>query len=268
VPVDFSYQPVELFLVVALGLCFGSFATALAWRLPRDISIVKKERSSCPSCGHDLGARDLVPVLSWLLLRGKCRFCKASIGARYPAMELATVALCLAYYAAFGFGWPVLGIYMTAPVIIAMADIDFRHKIIPDGLNLALGLCGFLVLMCMAAIDGNPPDFVLTYGGEAVAGVLVYGLVSLALRQIFMVVLKREPMGLGDIKFFAAAGVWLGLSPDAVAVFMIVSGATGILVALFWRKLSGEEEFPFGPSLIVAFVTTIFLHHPAFLINM
>lgn len=254
VPVFFYW-----FVTVALGLCLGSFATALAYRLPRGESMVTKKRSACPSCGKALGFADLIPLFSWIFLLGRCRHCKAKIGWQYPLIEVLTVFLCIAFYLKFGFSLQTLALFALAPVMTSMADIDFRFKIIPDALNIAVFAVGVAVLLA-GGFSGGGPDFVMEKGAFALGGVLFYGLGALALRQGAMRILKREPMGLGDVKFFAAAGFWLGPSPETLSGFMIVSGSIGVLLALLWNRLTGEREFPFGPALIVAFIALLFLY--------
>lgn len=256
----------SLLATVLIGLCLGSFATALAWRLPRGESMVSKKRSGCPTCGSILGVPDLVPVLSWICLAGKCRKCGNPIGWQYPVIELATLALCLAFHFFFGFSVQTVFLMALAPVLAAMTDIDFRFRIIPDGLNLSLLLIGISVLFAGAFATGNPPGFVIEEGGAAVAGMAIYGLGSLALRAGGQAVLKREPLGLGDVKFFAASGFWLGPAPEKIAWFMIIAGASGIMLALLWKRMTGEREFPFGPSLLLAFTALLFIAPPSFIV--
>lgn len=245
-----------IFLVFSalFGLCLGSYATALSYRLPRGISMIKKSRSACPACDHDLGILDLVPFFSWLFLRGRCRYCKAAIGCRYPLIEMATAALCLGFYSAFGFGAVTLVLFLLAPVLVAMVDIDLHHKILPDSLNLAVFLLGLVVL----ALDPYA-DWM-----DAVGGVILYGLGSYLLRYAFMLVMKREPMGLGDVKFFAAAGLWLGLGAEKLAFFLLMSGVLGIFLGLLWRWRTKDPEFPFGPALIVSFIVILFSYSDKF----
>lgn len=250
--------------IVSLGLVLGSFATALAYRLPRDLSIVKIKRSQCPACHKDLGMADLVPVFSWIFLKGRCRHCKEAIGWQYPLIELATVALCLIFYSAYGFRPETFLIFVLAPVIISLIDIDLRYKIIPDGLNLTVFLTGLMVLCINAAMAASPISFIIEKGGAAAAGALLYGLGSLTVRQVALLVMKREAMGLGDIKFFAAAGFWMGLDADKASLFMVVSGISGTAMAIIWKRYRGEAEFPFGPALIVGFIATLWLYPPVF----
>ncbi|TAL35557.1 MAG: prepilin peptidase [Alphaproteobacteria bacterium] len=253
-----------LCVTVFLGLCLGSFATALSWRLPRGIS-VSFERSKCPKCGRILGVADLVPVFSWLLMRGRCRSCRAPIGWRYPLIELATLALCIAFYERFGFSPSTVLLFCLAPVVIAAADIDFSHMIIPDGLNLAVLLLGMAVLAANSFSASDPPEFILAHGETALGGMALYGIGSLVLRQGGMALLKREPLGWGDVKFFAASGFWMGTNPEVLAHFLILSGTAGVVIALLWRKFHKEAAFPFGPALLLAFIIMLIAEPPAFI---
>lgn len=243
-------------LTAFLGLCLGSFATALVHRLPRGISMVKKAHSACPACGHDLSARDLVPLFSWLALRGKCRHCGAKIGARYPLTELATLGLCLGFYAAYGFTAQAFALFALAPVLAAIVAIDLGHKIIPDALNLAV-----LALGAAAFALGDPGAAGLE---AALAGACLYGGASWLLRFAFLKIKQREALGLGDVKFFFAAGFWLGTDLMTAALFMLLSGGLGVALALAWKKIAKEEEFPFGPALVIAFAALVFYSRPFF----
>jgi leader peptidase (prepilin peptidase) / N-methyltransferase len=253
-----------LCVTIFLGLCLGSFATALSWRLPRGISIAF-DRSKCPKCERMLTVADLVPLFSWLFMRGRCRSCGAPIGWRYPLIEVATLVLCVIFYERFGFSASTLLLFCLAPVVIAATDIDFAHMILPDSLNLAVLLLGVAVLAVNALSAGNPPDFILSHGESALGGVVLYGLGALALRQGGMAILKREPLGLGDVKFFAASGFWLGLNPEILAHFLILSGTAGVVIALLWRKFRKEAAFPFGPALLLAFIVMLIAEPPAFI---
>lgn len=254
----------DIICTVFIGLVLGSFATALSYRLPLGLSLVHIRRSRCTSCKHDLGVPDLVPLLSWLFLRGKCRHCHARIGWRYPLIELATVFLCLLFYSVYGLRAETVLVFALAPVLVSIIDIDLHHKIIPDSLNLAVLLTGVALLLVHALTGENVVAVLIDKGGDAVAGALVYGLGSLLLRQVMMKIMRREPMGLGDIKFYAAAGFWLGLNADAASVFLLVSGFSGVVIALIWKRMTGQAEVPFGPSLILAFITAICFYVPGF----
>jgi len=242
---------------VLLGLCLGSFATALAWRLPRGISMTAKARSACASCGHDLSGRDLVPLLSWIFLRGRCRHCGARVGWQYPLIELVTLGLCLTFHVVFGFSLPTLCAFALAPALAAMTDIDFRYKILPDVLNAAVAISGAAAIIAASAAAFDPPAHALHMLGQAVLAAALYGGLSWGLRFLFLKLMGKEALGLGDVKFFAAAGVWLGLSPDSLAAFLMLSGVFGVVIALAWRKMTNEAEFPFGPALIASFLCVL-----------
>ncbi len=250
--------------VLAGGLCLGSFASAMAYRLPRDIKIGGASRSCCPHCLHPLHVVDLVPFFSWLFLHGKCRYCHASIGWQYPVIELATAFLCFVFYSIFGFSLASVPLLFLAPVIVAIADIDFRHKIIPDGLNLSIFLLGIAALAGYAVEEGEGVSFFLEEGGWALLSAGLYGLGFYLLRAVMMAVLKKDPMGWGDIKFFAAAGFWLGTRGDVLALVMLIAGLSGIFLALGWKRVTGEEEFPFGPSLLLGFTVALMWYGPVF----
>lgn len=248
----------ECLTTLLAGLCLGSFATALAWRLPRGISMTAKARSSCTACGHDLTALDLVPLFSWLFLHGRCRHCRAAVSWRYPLIELATLVLCAGFYARFGFSPELFCAFAMAPALVAMIDIDFKYKILPDVLNLTVLLAGLAAVLLSAMPAHDPAGHVLDMLGQAALGAVMYGGGAWALRQLFLVWKKREALGLGDVKFFAASGVWLGTNVDALAAYLLMAGLSGVIIALLWRRVTGEAEFPFGPALIAAFVAVLF----------
>lgn len=255
----------QAFLVFA-ALCLGSLATALAYRLPRDMSMWGGQRSACPQCGTALGIIDLVPFLSWVFLRGRCRHCHAAIGWQYPLIELSTLLVSVFFYLIVGLRIELLVFLALAPVVVAMADIDFRFKIIPDGLNLSvfiLGLCGVGIT---AILHDNPPDFILAAVPSYIGAAILYGFGCYALRAGAMAVLKKDPMGWGDIKFMAAIGGWIGFRIDALSDIMLAAGLSGIVLAVIWKRISGEEEFPFGPSLILGFMVVLFRHGAAWML--
>lgn len=247
-----------------LGLCLGSFATALAWRLPRDLPWVKA-RSVCTSCGHVLSALDLVPFFSWLFLRGKCRYCGNKIGWQYFAIETATMAFCLALCAKYGLTWAVLPIYLLPPVLAAAMDIDLRYKILPDILNIGVAVAALMAIFAQALSSDFFAPLLVQWLQTGLLGALLYGGGSYALRQLFMWRMKREALGLGDVKLFGAIGLWFGTDADMFSVFLLLTGITGVMIALVWRQGSGEREFPFGPAIIFAFVCVLLWRAPYFL---
>lgn len=244
-------------LITLIGLILGSFATALSYRIPRGQSVVTKTRSECTSCGRKLSFVDLIPVFSWIFLAGKCRSCKNKISIRYPLIEISTVVLCLIFYSVYDFSFTSWPFYLLAPILVSIVVIDFEFQIIPDSLNFAVFLLGIALFLSNASIYASPVGFIQENFAHLAGGMAIYGFGMGLFRQAAMFIMKREPMGLGDIKFFAAIGVWLGMSLEVFSLLLMVSGLSGIFLALLWKYEKGKEEFPFGPSLILGFVTAL-----------
>jgi len=246
-----------IILVIFIGLVLGSFATALAYRSPRNISIITKTRSECTSCKRELTFLDLVPLLSWVFLKGKCRSCKNNIGIQYPLIEIGTLLICLLFYFIYGLTFEYWALFMLAPILTAIISIDFEFQIIPDELNFAIFLLGIMCFISNSLLYASPLNFLIDNIAEPVGGLIIYGGGFALFRLIAMLIMKREPMGLGDIKFFAAAGIWLGVSLERLSLLMFVSGLSGVVLALIWKKITGEKEFPFGPSIILGFIVAL-----------
>jgi leader peptidase (prepilin peptidase)/N-methyltransferase len=230
----------QVFLV-AVALAMGSFVGVLVLRLPAGEPLWG--RSACPSCGARLDARDLVPVASWLALRGRCRRCQASIGMFYPAIELAAVVVALwaqthmddwVLWASCAFGWTLL----------ALGLIDLRHMVLPDVLTLPLIAAGPVVAILAA------PDAVLDDVAGAAAGFAFFTLVAWAYRRWR----GREGLGAGDAKLLAALGAWDGLSglPSIVLLGSVTALAAVLALRLAGRGASLQDRVPFGPALAFA----------------
>lgn len=242
IPVGF-----EIFSIIMLGLLYGSFATALIWRVPLGVSWVfngrgKAARSACPQCDHVLGLRDLIPIFSWVFMGGRCRHCRAPIGLIYPLVELTSVLLCLCVYAVWGIGVVGMVVMATVPFLLAMFVIDWRHFILPNQLNVILCVLGVVYQFLMGGFLGA--------AGAVVAGA-GWGFVAFLFGRLMTHFLKKDALGLGDVKFLAVCGVWLPLS--AAPGFLMVAGVVGVLAGLAWRAAGRGDVFPFGPALIVAF---------------
>ena len=247
----------ETTFVAVIGLCLGSFASALIYRVPIGMPwAFVRSRSACPECGHLLGVRDLVPVFSWVFQSGKCRHCSKKISGLYPAIEL--VSAFLALYVFIFFAGSIVEKYIiiaALPFLMALMLIDIRHKILPDqlvaimaGLGVVYSVNGFL-----SAESYEKQAFLFSHIG----GFFVYGLFSWFLGALMCKILKKEALGMGDIKFFAVAGLWLGI-PN-LGGFCILSGTLGVVLGLCWRHLTKDEVFPFGPALILAFFIILLL---------
>ncbi|MGM0422145.1 MAG: prepilin peptidase [Pseudomonadota bacterium] len=253
-----AYQGFWLVIIVLLGACLGSFATAWTYRLPRNIPMGRRgrrgkySRSACPKCDHELAWFDLVPVLSWAFNRGRCRYCRAVIPYVYPITEILTITLCVTFFLLYGYTAQSLILVVMTPVIVTVLMVDIYHMIIPDRLNAVLALGGLAAVISYMAYGPVTDPEAAELMKSALIGGGAFFLVALVLALVFSHVLKKEALGGGDIKFFGAAGIWLGL--ESLPMFMMLSGGFGIVFALVWRKITGEERFPFGPALVAAFI--------------
>ncbi len=243
--------------LIPWGLCLGSFATALIARIPAGRSWIasraKAERSACPHCGHRLGVRDLIPLFSWLFLRGRCRYCGHPVGWRYPAVECLTLLMCWVVYAAWGWNAQGLVLLVAVPFLVSMLVIDLEHMILPDQLQVIL----FVLGLVFVSFGGGP---VVDACSSALLASLVYFAVAYALAKGGALVFRRDALGMGDVKFFGVAGLWLGWL--ALPAFMMIAGIGGVLLGLGWKFVVRSPRFPFGPALIFSFFILLLMRAP------
>lgn len=222
-------------LFILMGMLFGSFATMASYRLPRGEDLVFKP-SHCPSCRYRLGVLDLFPVFSWLFNLGKCRHCHKKVSIRYPLTEILMASLFAVIYLKIGVGLTSIAMLGLVVCLVIMIVTDLEHRIIPDELQIVILLFGILYRYSLNSEIS-----------EYFSGTL-FGLgIALALRWGFWLIRKREGLGMGDVKFFAASGMFLGIK--LFIPFLFFAGIFGVLFSFFWKKISKEEEFPFGPAL-------------------
>ena len=227
--------------IVALpfGLGVGSFMTVAVYRLPRGESVIRP-RSRCPACGAEIGARDNIPVLSWLLLRGRCRRCGERISVEYPLLELTTAALVVLAAIRYPNPWQAGLVGGLLALMPGIALIDLRHRIIPNRLTYP-SLLLFSVVIVLARVIGGVGD-----PASAAIGLLLYGGI------LFFVAVVSRGMGMGDVKLAALIGLVLGsLGLRFVGVAAgaaIVFGGLGGVVALAMGK-GRKSAIPFGPYL-------------------
>lgn len=241
-------------MAALIGLIFGSFLSALTWRLPRDGSVTEG-RSRCTACDHPLGPRDLVPLLSWLLARGRCRHCGAAVSLRYPLIEAACVGLCTAVaWRAGALGWDLPTTALTlalAIILLGSAVVDLEHGLLPDALTLAAAPPA----LALGWLSGAASAGALESLGLTLAGGLAGGGGAWLLRVGFRRLTGRHGLGLGDVKLMAVAGLLLG--PADWPVFLLVAGLGGVVFGLVWRGLKRGPTFPFGPMLILALLVMV-----------
>ncbi len=239
-------------MIFILGIVIGSFLNVCIYRLPLSRSIVTGA-SACPSCGARLTPLDLIPVLSYLFLLGKCRRCKARISPAYPAVELLTGALYLLLYLRFGLVW-VLPVYAAlSSLLIVISAIDIKSMEIPNGLIIAGLIVGTAQLIASVFTDVFEPWH------SYVIGFFAGGVPLLLIALIAAVLLKKEAMGGGDIKLMAFCGLIIGWRLTIPAYIMgIFAGAfISIILMAAGRKKRGDE-IAFGPFLSLGVVLSVF----------
>lgn len=252
--------------VFVLGLLVGSFLNVVILRLPVMLERQWKAqcqellevagapgegvsfnlvtpRSRCPHCGHAISALENIPVLSWLALRGRCRGCGASIGLRYPAVELFTALLSAAVAWRFGFTTAAAAGLVLTWALVALSFIDIDQQLLPDGITLPLLWAGLLVNI--------PGTFVPLQA--AVIGAAAGYLVLWLLFHAFRLLTGKEGMGYGDFKLLAALGAWMGWT--MLPVIVLLSSVVGAAVGMTMILLRGRDRnipIPFGPYLAAA----------------
>ncbi len=262
-------QGVFIFLA---GLVMGSFYNVCIYRIPAGQSVLFPP-SHCAACGHRLSWLDMIPVLGWLLLKRKCRYCKAPVSARYPLVELLTAGLFLLSFAVFGMSWQLASALIFLSVLIMVAFIDWDHQIIPDRFHVVLLILAAVSLFMPlipflgdgAAALRNAPEgaagriFAIVPWKDALFGALIGGgsllLTDIAGRILF----KKEGMGFGDVKLMLAAGLFLGVSRTVIALLAAIwAGAAAGIVILKKSKPGDAHYMPFGPFLAAGCAVSLF----------
>jgi leader peptidase (prepilin peptidase)/N-methyltransferase len=234
-----------------LGLIFGSFATAVAYRVPRNESVVTG-RSKCPRCGRQIGAVENIPVVSWILLRGRCKSCGERISLRYPLIELATGALFA--LAAWRYGLTVTAVvyggFFWALVVLTV--IDLEYKLLPNRVVYPLFVAGWIGLVAAALVDADASRL-----RSAGIGMLIFGGFLFVVAFIY-----PAGMGLGDVKLAFVLGAFLGyaggagLVPVGMFLSFVLGGVIG-LIAMRVTKQGRKMAIPFGPFLAAGTVLAI-----------
>lgn len=242
--------PVLAVLCAVLGLLIGSFLNVVIHRVPRGESVVRPP-SACPACGRQIRPRDNVPVLSWILLRGRCRDCGEPISARYPLVEAGTAALFVVMTLRFGEDWALPAYLYLAAVGIALALIDLDCKRLPDALTLPSYPVA-AVLLGAAMLLGSDSGDLLT----ALLG-------GLAMFALYFALAFAYPagMGFGDVKLAGVLGMylgWLGWGAWAVGTFLgfMLGGVFGIGLILV-KKGGRKTAVPFGPFMLLGVLIAV-----------
>lgn len=242
-------------LAFAFGACIGSFLNVCIYRIPRDESVVRP-RSHCPACGHLIAWYDNLPLVSYFLLRARCRNCGGAIARRYVVVELLTAALFLAVWNAYGWDGRTLVYMLFIGGLILGTFVDLDYMIIPDRVSVGGMAAG---LACSALVPA-------LHGRDAAAASVLASLVGLAagagslwlVGWIGRLVLKKDAMGLGDVKLLGAIGAFLGW-PGVVFTVLVSSllGSVAGVSMIALRHREWQSRIPYGPYLALAAVIWI-----------
>jgi leader peptidase (prepilin peptidase)/N-methyltransferase len=260
-------------IVFLFGLIIGSFLNVCILRIPGGKSIVLPS-SACPKCGAPIRPYDNIPVVSWLLLRGKCRACKTPISPMYPVVELLTGLLFLACFYAFGLTPGAAKWAAFAAIIVVLVFTDLRERILPDIVNYTGFGIGLAFSFVTKPIDGTalwianhlfdfpPPAPVLSFVDAIFGAALGSGLLWMVSEGYFRL-RGREGMGLGDVKMMLMAGAFLGAKRVLLTIFAgaVLGSVLGLLFILTRRKGS-DYELPFGTFLGGAALLVVFYGTP------
>ena len=233
-----------------LGLCVGSYLNVVIYRLPNEMNL-SKPGSHCTKCNYSLKWYDNIPVLSYLMLGGKCRKCKAPISPRYMIVELLNAALWLL---AVGLYWEANPVYACAVAVccsalICIFFIDLEHMLIYNRFTLLVALAGVVAAVTQA--EGK--------WYEHLIGGFVGGVLFLAVYYGAIAVLKQEGLGFGDVKYAAAAGLLLGWQKFLLSI--LIASVAGALVMVISNRVTHADkrkEYPFGPFLVVGTLAALF----------
>lgn len=236
-------------LIFILGTIIGSFLNVCIYRIPAGLSIVKP-RSRCGSCERTLSAVDLVPILSWIFLKGKCRSCGAKISARYPLVEALEGALFLLIFMRFGVSFLTLTSWLFAAFLTVVFFIDIDHKIIPNKLVLFGCTIGLIPVLLHFTVGYQ----VYFSRGilEPILGIIVPFTLMLATALLSILIMKKPGMGMGDVKVYAPIGLFLGWQFSLMSLWFafFFGGLFGLYWMVILRK-SKADYIPFAPFIVI-----------------
>lgn len=222
-----------------LGLVFGSFISLVSYRIPKSKNIFIT-RSQCVKCSHKLTVKDLIPVLSWLLSKGKCNYCKSKISIRYPLIEIFTGFIFSLIIIIFGINNFSIIILALVILLITISVIDFENYIIPDSLQLVFLIIAFYW------------SWLFHYNILTILINFIIGFLSaFFIMVIFKYIRKKDGLGFGDVKFIAIATIFFGY--ENLIIFYFFSGLIGVANGLLWLYLFRRSLYPFAPSLCISF---------------
>jgi len=230
-------------------MCIGSFLNVCIYRLPAGKSIVRPA-SACPSCGTTIRWYDNIPLISYIILRGRCRGCKTRISIRYPIIELLCGLFAMTSWMHYGFGLPTLIYFILIAALLVITFIDIDHRIIPDIISLPGIPLGFLSSFILPQLKWS----------DSLIGIAAGGGSLLAVAWGYQLIAGRDGMGGGDIKLLAMVGAFLGWKGVLFTIMASSLIGTAVGIAIMLRSRKGiKMALPFGPFLAIGAIMYIFL---------
>ena len=241
----------DFVFVIVLGALWGSFANVCIYRLPLEKGVVSG-RSFCPNCNNLITWKDNIPVISFLLLNGKCRKCKKKISSQYLLVEVISILLFSIIYFLYGISITTLLLLILSLNFLIIFFIDFKHYIIPNVLTFSMMFLGFV----KSFVTDLHPMFP-NYLNSLIGGIFGYGIIW-SIIFFYKQVRKKEGMGLGDAKLLSAIGFWFGWFSIPFVIFLSsIIALLAVAPSLINKSRKFSSQIPFGPYIIVA--TLIYL---------
>ena len=241
------YYGVNDVLIFILGLIVGSFSNVCIYRIPRNESIVYPA-SHCPKCRSNISPKDNIPLLSYILLKGRCCNCKSKISIQYPVVEFLTGFIYLIIYLIYGLSIQTLIYIILSSALIIIAFIDLNEQIVPDVISLPGIVLGLILSFFVSYIS-----FV-----NSALGVLVGGGIILIIGLAGSAIFKKEAMGGGDVKLAAMIGAFLGWRYIIISLFLgFFLGALAGIILILSKIKSREDVVPFGPFIVLGSLITL-----------
>ena len=245
----------DFFLIIILGGLWGSFANVCIYRLPLEKGVVSG-RSYCPNCKNQIIWKDNIPILSYLLLSGKCRKCKKSISSQYILVEFISILFFTIIYYFYGITLTTLLLMVLSLSFIIIFFIDLKHFIIPNEISFTMMALGFI-----KSFDPNLHSLFPNYINSLIGGLFGYGIIW-SIIFFYKQIRKKDGMGLGDAKLFAVVGFWFGWIAIPFVVFLSsIIALISVVPSLLKNSKNLSSQIPFGPYIIIGTLVYLFFEN-------
>ena len=245
----------DYLFVIILGGLWGSFANVCIYRLPLDKGVVSG-RSYCPKCKKKITWKDNIPIISYLLLSGKCRKCKKPISSQYTLVEFLSILFFTIIYFLYGITLTTLLLMILSLSFIIIFFIDLKHFIIPNEITFSMMALGFI-----KSFDPNLNSIFPNYINSLIGGLLGYGIIW-SIIYFYKQFRKKEGMGLGDAKLFAVVGFWFGWLAIPFIIFLSsIIALLSVVPSLLKNSRTMSSQIPFGPYIIIGTLIYLFFEN-------